>query len=396
MAWKPRIWNWVRLAQVEDVGGCGWLFPLTMVSTAPTMVAMPSVAMNAFTCRRTMMKPFTVPISTPMRSASAMAGHIGQCCCDWRMATTTALRFAVAPMLRSNAPVASGTTTASPRSAATACSEAIECTVLSVRKRWGSQIPKIRMNKAHRYRPLKRSNPNPGRLPIILMCPATFPGRGSPRWGKRWPGKTRGSTAGRGRTAPQDLPADGAGGGPPVPAHDHALADGGQFIDVRRTDHVGGACRGRLHQLGVQHGLGAHVHALRRLVEQEHRRLAAQPLGEHDLLLVAAAERLQGQVDQTRRPDAEPLEPAERGPALGPPPHRAEPAERPQAGQRDVFPSREAQDRRVPDPVRRQVGQAVPHGQVRPGRREPHTASGHHLAGPAGGPEGGAQHRFAA
>ncbi len=189
MAWKPRIWNWVRLAQVEDVGGCGWLFPLTMVSTAPTMVAMPSVAMNAFTCRRTMMKPFTAPISTPMRSATAMAGHIGQCCCVWRMATTTALRFAVAPMLRSNAPVASGTTTASASSAATACSEAIECTVPSVRKRWGSQIPKIRMNRAHRYRPLKRSNPNPGRLPMILMCPATFPGRGSPRSGKQWPGK---------------------------------------------------------------------------------------------------------------------------------------------------------------------------------------------------------------
>ena len=82
MAWKPKIWYWVRSAQAVEVGGCGWLFPLTMVSTAPTMVAIPSVAMKAFTCSRTMMNPFTAPMSTPMRMPTAMAGHMDQCCCD--------------------------------------------------------------------------------------------------------------------------------------------------------------------------------------------------------------------------------------------------------------------------------------------------------------------------
>ena len=92
----------------------------------------------------------------------------------------TALRFAVAPMLRSKAPVARGTTTASASSAATDWAEAIECTVPEVRKRFGSQIPKMRMNKAHRYSPLKRSKPKLSRLPLTLTCPPTFPGRGSP------------------------------------------------------------------------------------------------------------------------------------------------------------------------------------------------------------------------
>ena len=38
-------------------------------------------------------------------------------------------------------------------------------------------------------------------------------------------------------------------------------------------------------------GLGADVDALGRLVQQQHLRVVAQPLGEHDLLLVAAAEK---------------------------------------------------------------------------------------------------------
>ena len=48
--------------------------------------------MNAFTCRRTIMKPFTGPMSVPISSATdrGIASHMDQCCCDWRIATATA------------------------------------------------------------------------------------------------------------------------------------------------------------------------------------------------------------------------------------------------------------------------------------------------------------------
>ena len=333
-----------------------------------------------------------------------MAGHIGQCCCDWRMATTTALRFAVAPMRGRTRRSRAGRPRPARASAATACSEAIECTVLSVRKRWGSQIPKIRMNRAHRYRPLKRSNPKPGRLPVILMCPAAFPGRGSPRSGKQCR-KTRGSTlvAGalpsrhsrlmvRAETSPPSRSAAGRPSRHTITRWQMAASSSTSEELITMAAPAAAACTSWACSTALAPTSTPWVGSSSRNTAGSRR----SHLREHDLLLVAAAERLQGQVDQARRPDAEPLEPAERRAALGPAPHRAEPAERPQAGQRDVFPSREAQDRRVPYPVRRQVGQAVPHGQVRPGRREPYTASGQHLAGPAGGPEGGAQHRFAA
>ena len=47
--------------------------------------------------------------------------------------------------------------------------------------------------------------------------------------------------------------------------------------------------------------LGADVDALGRLVEQQHARLGRQPLGDDDLLLVAAAERV-GRTPRCRRP----------------------------------------------------------------------------------------------
>ena len=48
----------------------------------------------------------------------------------------------------------------------------------------------------------------------------------------------------------------------------------------------------------VHLGLGADVDAARRVVEQQHRRLRVEPLGEHDLLLVAARQRARALVDR--------------------------------------------------------------------------------------------------
>ena len=50
----------------------------------------------------------------------------------------------------------------------------------------------------------------------------------------------------------------------------------------------------------VDLGLGADVDALRRLVEDDDARLERQPFAEHDLLLVAAAERRDRRFDRRR------------------------------------------------------------------------------------------------
>jgi hypothetical protein len=91
---------------------------------------------------------------------------------------------------------------------------------------------------------------------------------------------------------------------PPFMQHQDAVAHAEDFRQFGR-DHDDrlarlGQCR---HDL-VHLGLGTDVDAACRLVENEDLRLAEQPFGEHHLLLIAAAQRIDVLV-ATRRLDAE-------------------------------------------------------------------------------------------
>jgi hypothetical protein len=64
----------------------------------------------------------------------------------------------------------------------------------------------------------------------------------------------------------------------------------GGLLEVAGADHDRAALFSGRDELAVQVGLGSHVHALGRLVEQEHGLAPGEPLAEQDLLLVSAAE----------------------------------------------------------------------------------------------------------
>ena len=74
-------------------------------------------------------------------------------------------------------------------------------------------------------------------------------------------------------------------------AHDeHAVGEGEDLGQLGGDDQDGHAVAGQLGEQAVDLGLGADVDPAGRLVDDEQRRLAGQPLGQHDLLLVAARE----------------------------------------------------------------------------------------------------------
>ena len=95
--------------------------------------------------------------------------------------------------------------------------------------------------------------------------------------------------------------------------HDDAVAQRRELVDVRRADQHRRARGGGRADQRVHLGLGADVDAARRVVEQHDRRLRVQPLGEHDLLLVAARQRAGRLVDRAAA-DAQAARPA-RAPA---------------------------------------------------------------------------------
>ena len=65
--------------------------------------------------------------------------------------------------------------------------------------------------------------------------------------------------------------------------------------------------RGEVGDHRVDLGLGLHVDALGRLVQDQHARLGRQPLGQHDLLLVAAGQRLD-RLEVAPEPQPQPVE----------------------------------------------------------------------------------------
>ena len=69
------------------------------------------------------------------------------------------------------------------------------------------------------------------------------------------------------------------------------VAHAEDFRQLRRDHQDRQAPLGQLAPSAVDLGLGADVHALRRLVEDEHGRLGRQPARQRDFLLVAARQR---------------------------------------------------------------------------------------------------------
>ena len=74
--------------------------------------------------------------------------------------------------------------------------------------------------------------------------------------------------------------------------HDDAIAQGHQFLEVARDDDEAVPAIGQITQSRVNRLPGADVDAARRLVHEQHGAVAQQPAGQHDLLLVAAAQRV--------------------------------------------------------------------------------------------------------
>ena len=128
-----------------------------------------------------------------------------------------------------------------------------------------------------------------------------------------------------------------------------AVAEDGQLLGVGRGHQDGRALASRRRHEVVDRGLRADVDALGRLVEQQDARLAAQPLRQHDLLLVAAAEQARAAAPGRRGRSSTRLDPAlrprgaRRAKSIRPPaPLRSAL----QVGQRDVLATRSSSSRR--------------------------------------------------
>ena len=84
-------------------------------------------------------------------------------------------------------------------------------------------------------------------------------------------------------------------------AHDQdAIGQREHFRQIARRHQAAGAARRFATDDFVDLELRPDVHPFGRLVEEQHLRLGRQPLGDNDLLLVAAAERVRG--ESRRRP----------------------------------------------------------------------------------------------
>ena len=151
------------------------------------------------------------------------------------------------------------------------------------------------------------------------------------------------------------------GGDPALAQHHDPVAHAQELGQLRGDQDDGQALAGEVGDDRVHLGLGLHVDALGRLVEDQHARLGRQPLGQHDLLLVAAGQRLD-RLLVAPEAQAQPVEMAA---------HQAQLAGRAdQAGrgrlvdhrQRGVGEDREVHHQALADPVLRDVGDAGRHG----------------------------------
>ena len=152
---------------------------------------------------------------------------------------------------------------------------------------------------------------------------------------------------------------------PSLPHDQDPVADP-QHLRQLRGDHQHAHPVARELDEQVMHfGLGGHVDAPGGLVHDQHRGLAAQPLGQHDLLLVAAGEHGH-RVLEPAVLDREPGRPVGGQRALGRGPDEPAAPQPPQRGQRHVLLHRHVHDQPLLAPV---LGHEPHPGGHRPGGR---------------------------
>ena len=168
-------------------------------------------------------------------------------------------------------------------------------------------------------------------------------------------------------TASSAASARGDLGDEPALAHDQHAVGHAEHLGQLGGDHQHrDALGGQLGQQPVHLGLGADVDAAGRLVDDQHPRAGGQPLGEHDLLLVAAGQR----ADRVGEPavlDLQPLRPVRGERALGAADDQSPSRlEAPQRGERDVALDRQLHDQALLAAV---LGDEADAGAHRRGRR---------------------------
>ena len=96
---------------------------------------------------------------------------------------------------------------------------------------------------------------------------------------------------------------------PPVAQDDDPVAVGGDLLELRGDDEKGKSVLAQALDQADDLGMGAHIDAARRLIEDEEARFGGQPAGEQGLLLIAAGEKPDG-LFRIRRADVEQLDEA--------------------------------------------------------------------------------------
>src|SRR5579859_2114056 len=301
-----------------------WKPPVTQVVPADKILPMPRVAMNESTCSMTTMNELTSPTSSPKATAAKMP-RMKPWWLAWNQTTMQTPMPRVPPIDRSNAPQATGTIRPRATMAVMACDPAMMRKLVAVRNRLGTHSAKMRISTAHTYRPLNRSRPRAVARPrrvcacwppalgstsgsrglcSLTVIPVPFsvhrtwrsrPGSSSAGGSGSRMARSRGVvpiTADRGRgdqivvhAATGDLVGD-----LPAPQDQHPVAQPDKFLVVGGDDDHGGAVGGGLIDELVDVRLGADVHALGGLVEDEYLGLHPQPAGQHHLLLVSAGQ----------------------------------------------------------------------------------------------------------
>src|ERR1700723_2200801 len=371
-----------------------WNPPVTQVVPADRMLPIPSVAMNESTCSTTTTNALTSPTSSP-KATAAKTPRMKPWGLAWNQTTMQPPMPRVPPMDRSNAPQATGTIRPRATMAVIACDPAMIRKLVAVRNRFGTHSAKRRISAAHTYRPLNRSSPRT-EVRLRRVCAAWAPGLGATSgsrgvwlltvipvpFSRSRPGsssaggsgsrtaRSRGVvpiTADRGRgdqivvhAATGDLVGD-----LPAPQDQHPMAQPDEFLVVGRDDDYGGAVGGGLVDELVDVRLGADVHALGRLVEDEHLGFHPQPAGQHHLLLVAAGQVGHGELAVSRA-YVQALQPHR---DIGTFPALAQDSVTPVQGgatHRDVLAEGRRHERRVGVTLGRDQSHAQGHGLVRP------------------------------
>src|SRR5271165_2601131 len=153
---------------------------------------------------------------------------------------------------------------------------------------------------------------------------------------------------------------------PALREHDDAVGDGDQLRQFGRDEEDASAFRGQSPQEIVDFRLGADVDAARRLVAEEDLRTAEEPLGDDDLLLVAAGEVAHDLVDR-RRLDAELFDQFRRRAAFGVALQNPVARDLLQIGDGDVFGARHAEQQALALAVFGHQAESVPHRFARRG-----------------------------